>query len=110
MLKVLEGDPKVMLQAAAFLNAVKSLLRRFERVFQLLPPGGMGEIARTDEAYALAPRPKIQVGDVPVLARCSRIFRMNMQICYVHMYIITPICGFVNIFGKFWKRSAAFFL
>ena len=59
-------------------DAVKAFFGRLERLLQLLPPLGVGKVARADESDALAARPQIEVGDIPVLARRARIFGMDV--------------------------------
>ena len=78
-------------KAQVFFEPIQSLFGGDQGVFHLLPPGGMGKIARAHERNALASRPQIEIGKISVFARRARILGMNVQIGYVHSFLLKLI-------------------
>ncbi len=61
-------------QAEFFLQTVKTFFRRDQLFSQFCSPGRMGKVPRPQKLYALAARPKIQMGQVAVPAGGAGIF------------------------------------
>ena len=61
-------------------QAVEAGLGGNELLLELGAPGGMGEVAGSDEADALAARPGGQVLEIEVAAGRTGVFRMDVQV------------------------------
>ena len=71
-------------QPESILEGVKALFGRFQFFKQLLPPGWMGEIPRSDHIDPFPSGPQIQMFGNTVSAGCPGIAGVNMQIRQKH--------------------------
>ena len=74
---------------------VKAFFCRDKLFGELLAPGGMGEIPRSDQVEPLPPRPQIKALGHAFLACCSGIFGVYMKICNKHMYTCTLLICYI---------------